>query len=490
MVLLAALCLAASAQAWTLKEAAKPYSGQTVRIIGQALPPYQALKMLSKEFTEETGIKVIFEEYAWEEIFQKVTADFAGRTGIYDINSCGQNGGGRWVEQGWLLPLDKFLNDPKLRNPDLKPETGTFIDPFFYEETCKYAGVLYGFPLNFMSQYVWYRFDLFENPAEKAAFKAKYGYELPSPPVDWKEYRDAAEFFTRKKGEKLAGAVLDHDFYGTVIQGKRHTSIWHEYYNFLWSFGGDVLDMDPTDHGHMYKPVVLNSPAALEALKYYKEMKKFSPPGVMMYTWDEAQAAQQQGLVAIALQWDDAAAIMEDAKDSKVAGKTAYSGIPIGKRKVTQLQGDIMHLSSQSRHPQAAWLFMQWAMQPHIQVLQQKLGGESSVRATYDDPDVRKIPYAAAGLYVKSGDVIQLREPGSPTGHGISKRYVEAKDPATGATKPRLMVKPSFPEEEQIQDIIILMLNRVLNDEITPEEGLKGAHADIEKLLAKKIGKK
>jgi ABC-type glycerol-3-phosphate transport system substrate-binding protein len=41
-----------------------------------------------------------------------------------------------------------------------------------------------------------YRKDLFGDPAEKEAFKAKYGYDL-APPETWKQYYDIAEFFTR-----------------------------------------------------------------------------------------------------------------------------------------------------------------------------------------------------------------------------------------------------------------------------------------------------
>ena len=39
-----------------------------------------------------------------------------------------------------------------------------------------------------------YRIDLFENPDNQKAFKAKYGYDL-APPKTWKQYLDIAEFF-------------------------------------------------------------------------------------------------------------------------------------------------------------------------------------------------------------------------------------------------------------------------------------------------------
>ena len=45
------------------------------------------------------------------------------------------------------------------------------------------------------------------HPAEKAAFKAKYGKDL-MPPETWNDWLQIGEFFTRKKGEKLAGKEI------------------------------------------------------------------------------------------------------------------------------------------------------------------------------------------------------------------------------------------------------------------------------------------
>ena len=41
----------------------------------------------------------------------------------------------------------------------------------------------------------WFRYDWFKKPGLKAAFKAKFGYEL-GVPVNWSAYEDIANFFT------------------------------------------------------------------------------------------------------------------------------------------------------------------------------------------------------------------------------------------------------------------------------------------------------
>ena len=53
------------------------------------------------------------------------------------------------------------------------------------------------------------------------------------PAQDWKQYRDIAEWFTRP----------DQGLYGTALQGKRHEALWYEWLNFLYSYGGDMLEV-------------------------------------------------------------------------------------------------------------------------------------------------------------------------------------------------------------------------------------------------------
>ena len=51
-----------------------------------------------------------------------------------------------------------------------------------------------------------YRKDWFEDPAEKEAFKAKYGYDLDVPKT-WDEMRDIAEFFHRPDEKRYGIAI-------------------------------------------------------------------------------------------------------------------------------------------------------------------------------------------------------------------------------------------------------------------------------------------
>jgi multiple sugar transport system substrate-binding protein len=468
---------------WTLAKAAEPWKGETIRLIGEALPPLEALEQLKGEFEDITGVKVIIEGLGHEEAVEKVTLDFAGQTGVYDVVLQPHRALGKLVTNGWVRPIDTFYNDPLLHNPNFSFE-GDLLNQDWFRETCTYEGKVYALPFHFISMYLWYRYDWFEHPDEQAAFKEKYGYDLPSPPVTWEEYRDTAEFFTRKAGDTLAGATLENDVYGHAWGAARHVSTWYDFLNVLYSFGGRDIEL-PDNRGDTYGPVTINSANAKATLEYIIDMIQFAPPGVLSYTWDEKQAAQQSGLVAMAIQWDDATFAVEDASQSEVAGKIAYSGVPIGEEKMTQIEGWSYFIPNSSKKPELAWLFIQWAMGTDVQKAQMKLGGESGLKSTYEDTDVQAIPYVPTGVYLKTAGewVLKVREVGDPTGVGVPKRYVDAVNPKTGDTSVTIVAKPTFPEEERLTEAIILIVNQAVGGELSVDEALTKLEADMKEIL-------
>ena len=475
----------AAAGEWTLAAAAAPWKGETLRLIGEALPPLEALQDLKSEFEEATGVEVVIEGLGHDEAVEKVTLDFAGQTGVYDLVLQPHRTLGKFVQNGWLRPIDEFYNDPALRDPNFSYEDD-ILNQTWFRETCTYQGKTYGLPFHFISMYLWYRIDLFENPEEQAAFKAKYGYDLPSPPVTWDQYRDTSEFFTRKAGEKLAGKVLETDFYGHSWGFARHVGTWYDFLNILYSFGGRDVAL-PDNRGDSYGPVVVNSPEAVEALQYLIDMIPYAPPGVLNYSWDEKQAAHMTGITAQSIQWDDSTFSVEDPTQSSVVGLTGYSGVPIGREKVTQVEGWSYFIPTSSKKPELAWLFLQWAMGKGVQVAQMKLGGESGLRSTYDDLEVASISYVPTAVYLKTEGqlVLSVREPGSPSSVGVPRAYLEAINPATGDTSVTLVSKPIYPEEEQTTEAIFTYVNMAAHGQLTAKEALDQLAAEMKAILPK-----
>ena len=120
---LAVMVLSVSGQvhAWDLKEAAKSYEGATIRTIGEALPPLEALDKVKEKFTKATGIKVVVEQYAHEEAVDKVMLDLNSRTGRYDFIIQPHRELGRFVENKHVVPLSRFFKRRQAPGPRLPP---------------------------------------------------------------------------------------------------------------------------------------------------------------------------------------------------------------------------------------------------------------------------------------------------------------------------------------------------------------------------------
>lgn len=434
---LAAGMLAAAGPAfgWTLEEAAAPYQGVTIRAIGEALPPLEAMAALKGEFEERTGIEVVIEMYEHSEAVNKVMLDLNSRRGRYDFILQPHRELGRFVENGHLVPLETFMDDAALRDPDFQPEDVLYDR--LWKEISWYDGKMYGFPFTALTMYMWYRKDLAEDPDEQAGFKAKYGYDL-APATTWDQYRDLAEWFTRP----------EEGFYGTALQGKRHEALWYEWLNFLYSFGGDMMEVDS---GSECGPIVVNSPQAVAATEYYKSLMAYSPPDTLNYFWDDVMALMQRDRVFELIMWNDATyAVSEDAEASKVAGKMGFDLIPQGQGgKVGQVEGWTYLIPASSKNQQAAFLFIQWMMEFQQQLQQHLNGGASARPDVYADPAVQQLAYAKASM----------------------------------ATNEVAIAKPTIPESPHITDILVRELSSYLAGDKDAKAALDVAANEMHELL-------
>ena len=424
-----------AAHGWSLEDAAKPYAGTTIRTIGEAYPPLQAMDQLKHKFEERTGIKVEIEMYEHSEAVSKVMLDLNSKRGRYDFILQPHRELGRFVENGHVVPFDAFLSDSKLRDPAFQPEEVLYQG--LWKEISWYSGKPYGFPFTALTMYLWYRADLAQDPKERAGFKAKYGYDL-APPRNWQEYTDMAEWFHRP----------DQGFYGTALQAKRHEALWYEWLNFLYSFGGDMLD---TKTGSACGPVIVNSPEAVASLEYYKSLTAYSPTDTLNYNWDEVIALMQQGKVFEIIMWNDATyAVAQDTSQSTVVGKMGFDMVPQGKGgKVGQVEGWTYLIPATSRNPGAAYLFIQWMMEYQQQLDQHLNGGASARPDVYAQNDVKKLSYTQASM-----DTNEVARP-----------------------------KPTIPASPQITDILVRELSTALTGKKTPKQALDAAAVEISNLL-------
>jgi len=366
----------------------------TLKVIGEDYSPMQGLEKIKDRFTAETGHRVEISRFDAETLRKKSIGDFQAGAANYDVIMGAFYDVGLFAANGWVLNVGESLSRDGWRDP--KVDMNNFSEPIL-NLSCRYKGKLWALPCSAQCMFLWYRSDLFGDPGEQAAFRVRYGYDLPQPApqrsMTWAQYRDVAQFFTRKAGEKAAGKTLEQDLYGTLLQGKNHVALWFEFTNFLHSFGGTFIAPDGT--------VVADSPQAREALSYYVSLKPFAPPGTVNYNWDEALSTFQSGQVAMVINWSDAITAVMDPKQSQVSDHTGFAAVPTleeGGVTASVFGGWGLFVNAKSRHPRAAVQFIQWVNRPEIQIAWAQVGGIPATLSTYRSPEYAKIPGSAAHL--------------------------------------------------------------------------------------------
>ena len=358
----------ARAQSWSYKDAAKPYAGKSITILDETTPLQESMKALVPEFEKLTGIKVSYELLNHFEVISKGQADMLSGRGAYDAVLLHSPQMGLLLEAGAIRPMDDLLGNKGLTNPSL--DRADFIQPAS-DSLTKFKGQTYGFLTWNYNVIYWARGDLFGHPDEKAAFKKKYGYDL-GPAKTLTQMRDIAEFFTRKKGEKLAGQALESDFYGIVMEGiKGGTTLWTVLNAFVKNFGGDLFDAEG-------KPTV-NRAENVAGVKFWADLWKFSPPGQAEYSLIDVPTVMGNGIAAQTLAWSDFVLGIDQPTKSKLAGKFVYAGSPAGaagKKRSAETEPSTLVISKHSKQPEATYLFLQWMVDKSTQqALFDKSGG-------------------------------------------------------------------------------------------------------------------
>jgi multiple sugar transport system substrate-binding protein len=437
------------ASAWTYKEAAQPYAGATINVLDEITPLQEAMKKLVPKFTAETGIKVNYELLSHPEVISKGQADMLSGRGSYDAVMLHSPQMGLLLSAKVLRPLQSYLANSKLTSPDL--DATDFIEPGASTLT-KFQGNTYGFLTWNYNQVYWARGDLLGHPEEKAAFKAKYGYDL-APATTLEQVRDIAAFFTRAKGTKLAGETLTSDFYGIVLEGIRGgTTFWSVWNNFIRNFGGDLFDAEG-------KPT-FDRPENVAAVQFWADLWKFSPPGQAEYSLIDVPTVMGNGIAAQTIAWSDFVLGIDTPKASKLHGKFVYAGIPprAGQAAPRQVETEpsLLAVSMQSRAPEATYLFLQWMVDKTTQKeLISSLGGGVPVRnSSWSLPEIKDSPNAS--LFKAMRD---------------SLKYGYAK--------------PKAPKLYEIADVAGATLQEIATGKITAEQGMKAAQEKVMRICQK-----
>jgi multiple sugar transport system substrate-binding protein len=252
-----------------------------------------------------------------------------------------------------------------------------------------------------------------------------------TPPTNWNEFYDAA-----KKLKALPGT------FAFGLQGKEIETDAYFYYS-LWTHGGDILKADGTSG--------LDTPEALEAVTLYKKMidEGLTQPSPTNYTREDVFNLFKQGKLGMIFTFP-----MLIPQIQAEAPNLKYKVLPFpeGKAKATYGVTDTLMLFSSSQVKAEAWKFIEFA---------------------YKDEWRTKFDHGEGFLPV--------------TKNVAAEEYYKTDPNIAGfaAGLPYAKFAPTIANWEEIADTTVRTLQQIYLGQAKPDEALKTAAAEINKIRGK-----
>jgi len=394
----------------------KPFAGTELVLASMTDQYLNAFRVLIPQFEEETGIKVTLDELGYVDLYQKLTADFVGETGNYDLMTVDIVWSGEYAANGYTLPLDEFMERDKeeLMLDDIMPVAWTLGE---------WEGQHWAYPLAGYANVLNYRKDVLEEA----------GIE---PPQTQQELLEASQQLTD----------AENDFYGIALLGAKGPAVAQDYMAWVQQHDGTILD----ENGNP----ALNTAENVEILEFFGELFEYAPPGATDYWWDQRETAFRSGNVAMMEGWSIARAGYEDPDISSVVGKVDVTLAPVseGMEPKYGFGGWGIGINADTDNPEAAWEFIKWITSPEVQKEWIRNDGAPIRRSTLEDPElVEEYPWFPVLL--------------------------ESFENGDGDYRPRI------PEYSIIQDALGTAVNSYLVGEMSAQEALDQAQAQVESAL-------
>ena len=394
------------------------------------------------EFEAETGIKVNIIEIDNSVMYEKQGIEMASKTGAYDILTNESMWKAEWANAGYIIPIDDYIKEAGLE-ADLAN-----LDPATFKLAGKWNGKVYALPYYSYNTGMVVRQDLFDDPTEKADFKAKYGVDLVVP-TDWEYYTKVADFFTRPAGAMLKGVVNPNPMYGCGAFGGRFPDIQDENMGILWGLGGDVIDNTGK--------AVINSPEGVKGAEIYTYLlNNCTPPGAKSGSYDEEVSELQNGLIAMTGE------MFLDQWANMVKTEALIPGAKVQAYEAPLKRGYIgafgMSISAESKYPKEAFQFIAW-LNSFENAKEFALAGGSPIRTdVMTDPEI-----TSEANRLKTGGLFMMN---------TTMASQANVDPAIFKT----------PAAGKIYEEMMIAYNRITTGEIETQAGLDELAAKIDQL--------
>lgn len=377
--------------------------GREGEVVQSFIPDFQRL---------HPGIRVRVQQIPWSAAHEKLLTAYAGDT-LPDVMQLGATWVPEFVALNALAPLDDRLEPPV--TADVFP--GLL-------ETARIGGQIYGAPWYVDTRLLFYRKDIL----------ARSG--VSTPPTTWAAWRQALASIRASAGPDSDPLLLPmNEWQVPVILGLQA--------------GADLLQ-DNDRHGHF------RSPEFRRAFRFYLDLFRQG--------WAPSRAEAQisnlyhefaQGRFAFFITgpWNVAEFARRLPPDVQPLWDTAVMPGPEAGPGVSLAGGALLALSRHSTHPDAAWQWIRFLLEPERQAALYRMAGDLPARrSAWDSPELLGAAHTQAFRW-------QLEH-------------------AVGV--------PNIPEWERIAAQIAHYAERAIRGELSEEQALTALDADVERILEKR----
>lgn len=413
---------------------ARKYDGVTLNVSTFSTAWPQLIRQWLPEFEALTGARVQLDTPAFPVYNQRADLELSTRGAAYDVVNVTFIYTSRWINAGWLTPLDEFITNPNLTSPQWGLQD--FLPATLAAETGR-DGKLYGIP---------YVVEAMLAGASRYDLVQQAGLAFPKTTDDLLKVLQAVN-----KKERVAGYVTDNHYGWTFIP-------------YLQAFGGNVFRAPPDD---LFP--TLDTPEAVQAADYFARLiRDFGPNGGITYTADQTLQALKQGRVNVSDLSQTYLAQLGDARTSRSL-KTAHFGSMVSgpKGAFPGMATHALGIPAGSKNKEAAWAFIQWALSKQMTTRALAAGYGSPTRRSDIDSQAFRSKQVINGV-----DLAQLS--------------IDAIDRAGSGGYMKYRTVEFYPQvDQQLNKAIALIVSGQLNAKQAMAQAQAGTLADLQRAGAK-----
>lgn len=398
--------------------------------------PMVTMNELSKEFTEETGIKVTYVMLTENDIRSKIQQDVAVGGGQFDLVTLGTTDIGTYLDNGWTAPLQPMF-DSMSEDEKAWYDFDDLIEaniPAYSSESKGLAAV----PLYGESTMIMYRKDLFDQA----------GLTMPEEPT-WEQIYEFAKQLNDPSSNMVGMALRGKPGYGENM---------YVFGTILYAYGAQWFDED-------WKPQ-LQTEEMKAAWEFYKKLQtETGARDVTSNGYTETLNLMASGNAAIYYDATVSAAVFE-GDNSQIKGKMGYALSPSGpgKGNTQTIGGWGLAITASSKKQEAAFKYLTWVTsKDYVKLVADSKGWinvPSGARtSTYTNPDYKAVADFAD---------ITLK---SLSGASFDKPAV-GETPYTGNSLPNIPEYPSIGEQ----------VGQILADYVSGGKSIDAALAESQKI--------